>query len=106
MTCQKYNLDFDDLVREDLDGIYKYLYWVSQDKNVAGSFVARIENAINNIAFFPRTYPRMLNDGLYEEGYRKLVFANYIVPFTIDEETKTVNIMRVLHGRMDYQRFL
>ena len=95
-----------ELAKEDLRSIYSYILWVSVDQGVAERFIARIKNAMSSIAHFPRTYPRMLEDKLYEKGYRKLVFASYIVPFTINEETKTVNVMRVLHGRMDYQKFL
>ena len=106
MDYQKYRIIIRAQADADLDNIFQYILWASLDVNVANSFVTRIENAINSIAHFPRTFPRMIEDNLYEKGYRKLVFANYIVPFTIDEETKTVNIMRVLHGRMDYQKFL
>ena len=103
---EKYQIEIDALAQADLDSIYQYICWASADKDLAGVFTARIKNALKSIAFMPKAFPRILDDALYAVGYRKLVFGDYIVPFIINDDTKTVNVMRVLHGKMDYQRFL
>ena len=37
------------------------------------------------------------------QDYRKMVVDNYVVAYVIDEEAKQVLIIRVVHGKRDYQ---
>ena len=104
--AENYRIESSPKADADLDRIYQYIFWASQDQGIASAFIARIKNAIKSAAFLPRSFSRFLDDGLFEREVRKIVFGSYIIPFIIDEVTKTVYIVRILHGKMDYHRYL
>jgi plasmid stabilization system protein ParE len=59
----------------------------------------KIEKAILNLKDMAHSHPKCLDETLNKKGYRKLIINNYIAFYTIDEEEKTVLVMRVLYGR-------
>ena len=54
----------------------------------------------------PKSHPQARESRLKEEGYRKLIVQNYVIPFLIDEDNKIVSVVRVFHGKMNYQKYL
>jgi plasmid stabilization system protein ParE len=48
-----------------------------------------------------------VNDfSLAKMGYRHVSVKNYIVFYLIDEKKKIVTVARVIHGRMNYAKYL
>ena len=39
-------------------------------------------------------------------GYRKAVIRNYILIYKVDETEKIVYLMRLFHGRQDYEKLI
>jgi plasmid stabilization system protein ParE len=54
----------------------------------------------------PQKSPAVRDDRLVSMGYRKLLIKNYVVFFTIDEQSQVVNLERILYARRDWLRIL
>ncbi len=39
-------------------------------------------------------------------GYRKLFVKNYVIIYTVDDTTSTVQIIRYFHTSQDYEKYL
>jgi toxin ParE1/3/4 len=88
----------------DLENIYEYYLEMSCDKKVAERIIQIIARAIDGLSFMPQLNPIMLD--FEQRGLRKLVCDNYIIPFIINDETKTVYVLRIFHGKMNYKNLL
>jgi plasmid stabilization system protein ParE len=54
----------------------------------------------------PQKCPPVTDERLAVMGYRKLLVKNYIVFFTIDEQSKIVDVERILYARRDWHYIL
>lgn len=43
---------------------------------------------------------------LEKEGYRKVLIKNYVLVYKINEDSKTVNILRFFYGAQDYVKLI
>ena len=54
----------------------------------------------------PLMYESCRDPHLKELGYRRAVMQNYIMVYKVDSKTETVYIMRLFHGRQDYEKLI
>lgn len=101
-----YEIEVYPLAEDDLDGIYKYYYGQSQEKAVADKVTGELKEAILSLSTMPKSHPLSRERRLKKDGFRKLICGEYVVPFLIDEENKIVSVVRVFHGKMNYQKYL
>ena len=91
----------------DLKDIYRYIRARSLSKRIAFRFVETIKAAISrNLSFMADGYRLIDNGALAAKGLRRLVIKEYLVFFTVNEETKAVTVARVIHGRRDWTGIL
>ena len=55
----------------------------------------RIENLVDMPLIFPKISPH--------QDYRKMVVGSYVVLYIVNERAKEILIMRVVHGKRNYQ---
>ena len=65
----------------------------------AESFLRSVKDKIDGLADMPLMYTKIED---YHE-YRKMVAGNYIVLYEVNEQNKAVVILRVVHGKRNYQ---
>jgi len=97
----KYKSKILNIARNDLKEIRTYLsdFGSSPKRKLRESFYEYVKNVSKN----PYIYPE------YEENktYRKAVIQyDYLVFYTVDEESKTVKIQRVLSSRQNVKNIL
>ena len=51
-------------------------------------------------------YPQLTDGRLAQLGYRKLLIKNYLAIYHVDEQNKTVTIMRFLYAASNYLKQL
>ena len=106
MGMTKYKLTIMPRAENDIINIFEYL---SQELSVpaaAHGQMRDIENAFLRLQDFPESSPVCQDSILRRKGYRKLLVNNYIALYTVDNAERTVTIMRVVHGRQNYARFV
>ena len=93
-----------DSVWNDIERIYEYYLTQSMSHEVQRMMKERLLRSIFGLSFMPYSYPLVF--GLSEYNYRKTFCGDYVIPFLIDEDTKTILVSRVFHGRSNYQDYL
>jgi plasmid stabilization system protein ParE len=66
----------------------------------------KLDKAILSLCNFPYRCEYSHNEILRYKGYRRLVIHKYVVLYSVDEENKTVIVMRVFYGAMDYEKYV
>jgi addiction module RelE/StbE family toxin len=94
------------MAEEDLDGIFDYIAHTLEAPVAANRLMIKIEKAIQTLRDTPRIGPKCRDKILGQKGYRKLIINNYIVFYLIDDEARTVIVMRVIYGRRNYAALL
>ena len=68
----------------------------------AVKFLQLVKRRIEDIADMPLVCPKI---SLHQD-YRKMVVGSYVVLYTVNEHSKEILIMRVVHGKRNYQEEL
>ena len=106
MVVSKYKLKITPKAFDDLDEIYDYITNKLFNAKAAENLLDEIENSIMRLRDFPLSCGLVNDENLKKKGYRKLIVANYIAFFIVDEKGKQVVIMRVLYGRRQYEELI
>jgi len=92
--------------KADLMEIDNYIAIELNSPMAAANFADAVEKNLGSLSFSPHGHPKVRDDRLAAKGYRWIGIKNYTAFFTIDEQSKTVNVERILYGRRDWQRIL
>jgi len=68
----------------------------------AETFLRELKDKIERLTETPLIYPKIDS---YRE-YRKIVVGNYVVVYELEEQTEEIIIIRVVHGKRNYQENL
>lgn len=92
--------------QRDLDGAVGYIVLSLANKAAAISLLNAIEKIYDDLERMPLMYGFCSDPRLRAMKYHKAVIKNYIMVYTVDETAKVVNILRLFHGRQDYERLI
>ena len=90
----------------DLRGIYEYIAFKLRSMINAVGQLDRLEKAIRGLGTMPERYALHGTGKWAKRGLRKMPVDNYLVFYIPDNETQTVNVIRVMYGGMDVKREL
>ena len=90
----------------DLRGIYEYIAFHLRSVQNAARQLERLEKAIYALDTMPNRYAAYKKGKWEERALRRMPVDNYLVYYIPDEEKQTVEILRVLYGRMDVDQVL
>jgi len=98
----RFKLDLSPHAREDISriAIRGAEEW---GKVHARRYMADLDEAIDNIQRFP--YLGHQRDGIHE-SIRAHTVSSHVIFYRVHEETHEIEVIRVLHGRMDASRHL
>ena len=96
-----YKLYYLPIARQDVEDIIHYVSYnlnnLSAAKNLANYFVESAENVL----CFPYGFSVYDISGELKKEYRKIKVKNYYMFYTIDEDSKTIIIVRVIYKKMN-----
>lgn len=90
-------------VFQDLENILRDIYSVSQDKNVAESYVNEIQAAILSLSFLPKKHAIHHNDFLSKLEVRFLQVKKYTVFYRVNDEKYKIEIARILYSGKNFE---
>ena len=99
----RYRVDISEPAENDLIAMIRYINTQLNAPITAEKTLDAIVGLISNLDNMPQRIPMVSDERLSAMGYHKLVYKNYIIFFTIDEEKKVVDIERILYGRRDWR---
>ena len=103
---QQYKIKINELAEQDLENAGDYIAFVLLNPSAAENTVKGIREQVNKLRYFPDSYELDEDPMLAELGVRKIYFKEYKIFFVIDESTKTVYVIRILHMLVDSKAWL
>lgn len=97
---------YTDQARQDLKRIYEYIAYSLQSPQVARKMYQRLTRSARSLEYMPERNPLYREQPWREQGVRFLPVQNYLLFYTVNQETNTVTITRILYGGMDISRQL
>jgi plasmid stabilization system protein ParE len=102
----QYKVDVSEPAENDLMDIVRYIAAQLSAAVPALHMVELLEEAMAGLADMQQRCPLVADERLSQMGYKKLIVKNHLVFFSIDENSKVVNIERIQYSRRDWLRFL
>lgn len=101
----KYEVVISSKALEDIQDIYLHIATVLQAPVNAKRQLERLRDSIFSLDFLPERY-RIYNRNDSITNLHIMPVDNYIVLYTLESETKRVEIVRVLYGGRDIEKIL
>ncbi len=102
----RYRVRGSEPAENDLRDIIRYISAQLSAPMTAVKMMDAIEETIAGLTEMPQGFPPVIDKRLASMGYRKLIVKPYIAFFTIDEELKVVDILRILYSKRDWLQIL
>jgi len=100
------NIVYTHTARQDLREIYEYIAFSLLVSDTARSLTDRIMADIRSLETFPERNPLYKDEPWHSQGLRVLPVKNYLVLYTVNNDTETVSVARILYGGRDISRQL
>ena len=101
-----YRVQYSPAALEDLKSTYSYLAFHLKEVRTAKNQVRRIRTAIAELSSFPSRYPPVLWEPWRGKGMHKLPVDRYVAYYLVNEQKKSVKIVRIFYGGRDAERLL
>jgi toxin ParE1/3/4 len=101
-----YSIEIAEPAENDLSEIAWYIAKELLEPGTAKRTIDKIGAVIITLEEMPLRYAVAVDEKLAAQGIRKIIIDNYIVFYIVEEERKTVTIIRILYGRRDWLSLL
>lgn len=103
----RYKVDLAETAEQHLREIAAYFESVQVESRIVQKIVADLRDAISGLDFMPHRFRRWQDDCRMSNIVRHLQCGNYVILFAVDDESRTVTVIAILHYRQNvYARFL
>ncbi len=101
-----YNLEFLPIAKNDMLEIVKYIADELKNTVAAQNLAEEFIISAERLCEFPYANNVYMPIKPLDFEYRRIIVKNYLMFYTVNEEAKTVTIMRVLYARRDMENQL
>ena len=101
-----YSIHITKKAERDLNEATDYIEFTLLNPQAADNLLDKVEEVISKLAFLPEKYKTVDDPILAAWGIRLIVINNYLAFYIIDEDTKTVHIVRFLYGKRNWMSIL
>ena len=85
----------------DLQEIYEYIAYTLMEQNTAKVLSEKITQEIRALEFMPERHPPYQEEPWRSQGVRFLRVKTYLAFYTVDPNTDTVSVARIMYGSRD-----
>lgn len=103
---ERFSIHISKKARADMHGILYHIAVHLGEPSTADRLLSRFEEAASSLETMPMRYALVPDSYLASVGFHMTSVGNYLVFYLVDQETKTVNISRVLYGRQNWIQLL
>ena len=103
---KSYYVDLTPKAQKDISAILDYIALDLCAPTAALHLNAKFLEQIEQLEAFPLCGEIYISEIPLKHEYRRLVVDNYLIFYTVNEDTKTVSIMHVVYGSSDYLAIL
>ena len=90
----------------DLISAADYIEFTLLNPKAADDLIDKAEEEINKLSFSPKSHKLVEEPVLKSWGIRFILINNYMAFFKVDDELKTVFIIRFLYGKRNWAEIL
>ncbi len=101
-----YTVLISDRAEADLQDIFLYIAYNLRVIENAFAQLNRLEKAIKGLAEFPERFRKYQNYAYSSRNLRVMPVDNYLVFYTVDNESNIVNVIRVLYSARNIDKFI
>ncbi|MDA3834456.1 MAG: type II toxin-antitoxin system RelE/ParE family toxin [Spirochaetales bacterium] len=101
-----YKVNYTTPAQEDLVSIMKYISSILKAPTAAEDLLDKIEKETEILEENPLIFPFSQDEYITKHGIRYMLIKNYFIFYTIDEDSKTVSIIRIMYARRDWINLL
>ena len=101
-----YSLNITDIAEEDILSTARYIANSLKAPVAANNLLDEIEKLQDILENTPNIYPFVKDEYLAEKGIKFVMVKNYILFYTVNEDERTVTVIRFLHSRRDWKTIL
>ena len=99
-------LVYTERARNDLHEIYEYIAYTLLSPANASNTANRILSAARSLEIMPERNPLYRSEPWRSKGLRFITVRNYLLLYTVDSDSQTVSVARILYGGRDISRQL
>lgn len=97
-----YDVKITEPAERDLYEIGAYISKELLEPTTAKEVISKIAKAVNSLEEMPLRNALVADESLALKGIRKIIVDNYIIFYVVDEENKTVIVIRILYSRRNW----
>ena len=101
-----YNVVIEPEAQEDLFSIVDYISQILHEPVVAANIYRTIKEHTSLLSDMPKRHKLIGIEPYCTMGVRTLLVKNYTVYYIVDDDQRTVHIIRVLYNRREWQDIL
>lgn len=101
-----YKVNYAKEATDDLRNIYAYIAYKLLLPDTAKQQTDRIRSKIRSLDFMPEKYARVDWEPWKSRNTHKVPVDNYVIFYTVDNESETVTILRIFYGGQDIKNLL
>lgn len=89
---------------EDLQNIYDYIAYEKKSIINAESQLSRLQDEILKLDLMPKSFKLYPKEPWKSKGLRYFPVDNFLIFYLTDNKKKSVNILRVIYGKMNLDK--
>lgn len=101
-----YKIEVTPAASHDLDEIVDYIARELENPTAATSFLDEVDACYEGLETMPFMYEECRDLRLKALKYRRAVIKHYVMVYRVDEDAKTVYILRFFYGARDYEKLI
>ena len=103
---KKYIVEMSEIAEQDLENIISYLKYDLAGDIIADKYKLLFKQELKKLENVAGSMPVLEENLTGHKNIRKINVRNYIIFYTIDEDTDKVFIVRIGHAFMDWEKYL
>lgn len=96
-----YDVKFTSQFEDDLDDALTYISQKLCSPTAQKMLFEKVNEVISNIKKYPLIYPIYHNETIAQKGYRYAVVNNYLIFYTVNDDSGIITIIRFIYGKQN-----
>ena len=102
----KYKVNISPEAIKDINGIYEYISQVLYEENIAVKMIKLLQESILSLDEMPNRFKRFDNEPWKSRGVHIMPVKKYLVFYIVDDNKKSVDVIRIIYGSRDLEEHL
>lgn len=103
---EKYKVIIEGTAENDLIEILDYIGRILHEPRTAERIYFSIKEQVLSLSEMPFRYPLIQDEPYRTNGVRRIPVENYSAFYLVDDQDKTVHVLRIIYNRREWMNFL